>query len=73
MAIVQEQMTIGGKTFVKTYSDEYRYVVRDGVEYAEAVDPAEFNREYTEGEIMEEYAAEADMDDILAILLEGRK
>ena len=73
MAIVQEQMTIGGKAFVKTYSDEYRYVVRDGVEYAEAVDPAEFNREYTEGEIMEEYAAEADMDDILAILLEGRK
>ena len=38
---------------IRTYSDEGRYVVRDGVSYEEAVDPAQYNRQYTEGEIIE--------------------
>ena len=48
--IATENMTINGKPFVRTYSDTGHFVVRDGVEYAEAIDPAEFGRTYTESE-----------------------
>ncbi len=46
--IVTERLTIGGRAFVKTYSDEGYMVERDGVRYSEAIDPAEFDRQYTE-------------------------
>jgi hypothetical protein len=49
--IVTENMTINEKDFVKTYSDEGFMVERDGVHYSEAIDPAEFGREYTETDI----------------------
>ena len=52
--IKTETVTINGKEFIRTYSDENRYVVRDGVAYSEAVDPAEFGRTYTEGYAMPE-------------------
>lgn len=48
--IKQKNVTIGGKQFILTYSDEGRYVVREGISYGEAYDPAEFGREYTEGD-----------------------
>jgi len=48
--IKQENVTINGKQFIHTYSDEGRYIVRDGVEYEEAYDPAELDRQYTEGD-----------------------
>lgn len=47
--IVQEHFDVNGRDFVRTTSDAGRYVVRDGVEYAEACDPAEFGRVYAEG------------------------
>ena len=50
--IKQEIFYLGKKEFIRTYSDENRYVVRDGVEYSEACDPVEFNRQYIEGDIM---------------------
>lgn len=46
--IKTENLTINGKAFVKTYSDEGMMVERDGILYAEAIDPAEFGRQYTE-------------------------
>lgn len=46
--IVTENMTINGKAFVRTYSDSGYMVARDGVEYSEAIDPAELGRAYTE-------------------------
>ena len=46
--IKTENMTINGKDFVRTYSDAGMMVERDGVRYSEAIDPAEFNRVYTE-------------------------
>ena len=49
--IVKENRTIGGKPFIKTYSDKGMMVERDGEQYAEAIDPAEFGREYTETDI----------------------
>ena len=45
-----ESLTINERAFIRTWSDEGRYVVRDGISYEEAVDPAQFNRQYTEGE-----------------------
>lgn len=46
--IKTENLTIGGRAFVKTYSDEGFMIERDGVRYSEAIDPAEFGRVYTE-------------------------
>ena len=46
--IVTESMTINGKAFVRTYSDNGYMVERDGIRYAEAIDPAELGRTYTE-------------------------
>lgn len=53
--IVQETFDLNGKQFVRTYSDEHRYVV-GGVPYGtydEAIDPAEYGRNYVEGDIIE--------------------
>ena len=36
---------------VRTYSDKGVYIERDGVQYSEAIDIAEFNYEYTETDI----------------------
>lgn len=46
--IITEQLTINNKAFIKTYSDEGFMVEREGVRYAEAIDPAEFGRQYIE-------------------------
>lgn len=50
--IITENVTIRDREFIRTYSDEGRYVVRDGVSYSEAIDPIGTGRVYTEGEIM---------------------
>ena len=46
--IVKENIEIGGRAFVKTYSDSGYYIERDGVRYSEAIDPSGILREYTE-------------------------
>ena len=46
--IVKENMEIGGKDFVKQYSDDGFYIERDGEKYSEAIDPADIPREYIE-------------------------
>lgn len=46
--ILRENINIGGRAFVKTYSDAGMMVERDGVRYSEAIDPAEFGRQYIE-------------------------
>lgn len=50
--IITEKVTIRSRDFIRTYSDESRYVVRDGVSYSEAIDPLDSGRVYTEGEVM---------------------
>lgn len=47
--ITRENVTLNGRAFVHTYSDEF-YIERDGIQYAEAYDPAEYAaaRVYTE-------------------------
>lgn len=65
--IVQEHFIVGERDFIRTYSDANRCVVRDGVEYSEACDPAELGRTYTEGDIMP--ADESEAQEILDIIL----
>ena len=48
--IKTEELMINNRQFIRTYSDEGRYVVRDGVSYEDAIDPAQFGRTYTEGD-----------------------
>lgn len=61
MAIITETFYINNKQFTKTYSDAGRYVVRDGISYSEACDPSEFNRQYTEGKLMEDYGSSSEV------------
>lgn len=62
--IITEKVTIRNRDFIRTYSDENRYVVRDGVSYSEAIDPVDSGRVYTEGDIMP--VEETDMTEIEA-------
>ena len=50
--IVCENIPINGREYVRTYSDAGRYVIRDGISYSEAIDPVEYGRVYTEGELL---------------------
>lgn len=50
--IVKAHFDVNGRDFIRTVSDAGRYVVRDGVSYSEACDPAEFGRTYTEGDVI---------------------
>ena len=62
--IITEPMTINGKSFVRTFSDSGYMVERDGVLYDEAIDPANFNRQYTETDVhVEGYTVEASETD----------
>lgn len=70
--IIQEHFDVNGRDFIRTTSNAGRYVVRDGISYSEACDPAEFERTYTEGELMpdeerdlSEVEAKAEAYDIL--------
>lgn len=70
--IITENVTIRNRDFIRTYSDEGRYVVCDGVEYAEAIDLLDSGRVYTEGDLLpveenglSEVEAKAEAYDIL--------
>ena len=57
--IIVENLIIDGQEFTRTYSNANRYVIRDGIEYSEAYDPAELGRTYTEGNIMSDEEIES--------------
>ena len=71
MAIITEHYEINGREFIRTYSDAGREVVRDGIAYAEANDPAEFGRTYTEGNLIPNEEVESNAEEILNILTGG--
>ena len=69
--IVKENIEIGGKGFVKQYSDGGFYIERDGGKYSEAIDPAELNRVYTEtDEPIDSEAGDLTVADALEVLNE---
>ena len=67
--IVTELFEINGRSFTRTYSDANRYVVRDGVSYSEANDPTEFNRVYTQGDLIPDQEIETQAQQIINILM----
>ena len=66
-----EKFYINDREFNRTYSDSNRYVVRDGISYGEACDPAEFGRTYTEGDLIEGMDENADKSEAYDILIGG--
>lgn len=68
--IKTENFTVNGHDYVRTYSDS-GFMIHGGfpeADYAEVIDPAEFNRIYTETDIPVE-TEEADAEEIVDILL----
>ena len=49
--IKTENITINDRMLTRTYSDGGFYIQRDGVQYAEAIDPADSGRTYTETDV----------------------
>lgn len=68
--IVTEQLTINDRQFTKTYSDSGFMIERDGAQYSEAIDPAEFGRTYTETDIPIEGEGDLTVTDALEMLSE---
>ena len=60
--IKTENITINDRMLNRTYSDRGYYIQRDGVRYAEAIDPAGSGRTYTETDDL----IESDLDKIKA-------
>lgn len=71
--IVQEHFDVEGRDFIRTYSDAGCYVVRDGIAYSEACDPAEFGRVYTEGGLMPLEEITTQTEEVLNILMGVRE
>lgn len=46
--LIKEVVTINETEFNHTYSDAGFYIERDGVEYSDAIDPIDIEREYVE-------------------------
>lgn len=65
--IYTERITINGRAFVRTWSDTH-YIERDGIRYAEAIDPADLARTYTE---TDEELPELTAEEALNIILGG--
>lgn len=69
--IKTETITISGRDFIRTYSDS-GYYIHGGVpegDYAEAIDPAEFGRTYTETDIP--ISGDTTAEEVVDILLGG--
>ena len=60
MAIVTEYYRTreDGVVLNRTYSDKNMMIEREGVQYSEAIDPAELNRQYTETDEKTEFIEE---------------
>ena len=50
--IQTEIITINDRPLTRTYSDGGYYIQRDGVQYAEAIDPADSGRSYEETSVL---------------------
>ena len=66
--IKTEQLMINERSFIRTWSDEGKKIQRDGVTYDEAIDPAEFNRTYTETEEYVEISTEQAFTELMEAL-----
>jgi hypothetical protein len=46
-----EKITINGKAYIRTWSDNNKMIERDGEQYEEAIDPVDSGRVYAETDI----------------------
>lgn len=58
--IFTEQIELGGKHYIRTYSDTYVMRRNDGALYDEAIDPVDSGRVYTETTNIKYNADESD-------------
>lgn len=57
--VITETIEINNKTYIRNYSDKGVFIERDGIKYAEAIDPMGMNRVYTETEeVIPDYESE---------------
>jgi hypothetical protein len=64
-----EKITINEKEYIRTWSDQWLMIERDGERYEEAIDPADSGRTYTETDVPCE-PVDADDADYEAALFE---
>lgn len=50
--IITDTATYGSRQFTRTHSDTGYMIERNGVQYSEAVDPIDSDRQYTETDIL---------------------
>jgi len=67
--VIYETVEINGKTYEHVYSDAGKYLVRDGRQWEDVLNPPNTGRTYTEGELIPE--TEATADEVLDVLLGG--
>lgn len=48
--LITELIEINNTTYIRNYSDKGLFIERDGIKYAEAIDPVGTDRVYTETE-----------------------
>ena len=65
--IISETVKINDKNYTKTCSDAGFYIERNGVHYAEAIDPLGSGREYTETDVLIETEQETTEEKIKKI------
>ena len=65
--IISETIKLNDKNFTKTYSNAGFYIERNGVHYAEAIDPLGSGREYTETDILIDTEPESTEDKLKKI------
>ena len=57
--LITELIEINDTTYIRNYSDKGYYIERDGIKYAEAIDPVGTDRIYTETEeVIPDYESE---------------
>lgn len=66
--IQTETITINGKEYIRTWSDQTMMIERDGAVYEEAIDPIDSGRTYTETEQPIADNTEAEIEDYEAAL-----
>lgn len=57
--LITELIEINNTTYIRNYSDKGLFIERDGIKYAEAIDPVGTDRIYTETEeVIPDYESE---------------
>ena len=57
--LITELIEINNTTYIRNYSDKGLFIERDGIKYAEAIDPIGTDRIYTETEeVIPDYESE---------------